>query len=166
MTFDEAIAIIREHQTKLPVDVLAIAAAFGLRAYRARQWPGDVSGMIARDEVGGYKIYTNAAHNFRRRRFTIAHEISHWILHRDDIGDGIIDDALYRSSLNDKMEVQANKLAAEILMPWHLLEPEINGENDNIEKLAEMCNVSTSAMSIRLGVPFEIGSSPIDQSDM
>ena len=53
------------------------------------------------------------------------------------------------------MEAQANKLAADILMPWHLLDAELSKGISDIESLAEIFLVSNSAMSIRLRVPFE-----------
>ncbi|HCM3005245.1 TPA: ImmA/IrrE family metallo-endopeptidase, partial [Klebsiella pneumoniae] len=94
-----------------------------------------------------------------RQRFTLAHEIAHFLLHRDRIGDGITDDILYRSKLSDFMEVQANRLAADILMPGHLLEKKLLEltqtvelrDEQKIERLAEVAGVSTTAIKIRLG---------------
>ena len=57
-----------------------------------------------------------------RRRFTIAHEIAHFLLHRDKIGDQLSDDAMYRSSLSSDDERAANRLAADILMPMGLIQ--------------------------------------------
>jgi len=116
-------------------------------------WPDSMSGMI-RKEGDDCKIYVNKSHFETRRRFTIAHEIAHFILHKDLIGDGIVDDALYRSNLSNKIEAQANSFAAEILMPWDLLNKYLPTYN-NVSDLARIFNVSKSAMSIRLGVPYE-----------
>jgi Zn-dependent peptidase ImmA (M78 family) len=47
---------------------------------------------------------------------------------------------------------EANRLAADILMPWHLLkDDEISGLS--VTELAEKYQVSKAAMGIRLGVP-------------
>lgn len=81
--------------------------------------------------------------------------MAHFILHRDKIGSGITDDGLYRSRLSNTIEVEANKLAADILMPWHLLNQRISPEVRSVEEMAEIFNVSKSSMSIRLGVPYE-----------
>ena len=136
-----------------------IARALGLEVYKVGGWPNDLSGMIRKDaERGGssgYAIFVNATHHERRRRFTIAHEIAHFILHDHLIGDGISDDALYRSGLSGAVEAQANRYAADILMPWHLVNAEIESGNDTLPGLARKFNVSQSAMSIRLGVPHE-----------
>lgn len=158
MTLDDQMQVIKRHQGKAPVPVIRIAHALGLQVYRASRWPNGLSGMIKRieDEGQEYNIYVNASHPETRRRFTIAHEIAHYILHRDSIGDGITDDALYRSGLSNRLEAQANRLAADILMPWTLLDPIIDEGNTDIPDLARIFNVSESAMSIRLGVPHEV----------
>lgn len=152
----DALAIIREHQTKaLPVDVVAIANALGMKVFSVPNWPADLSGMIRKnaDSVGGFDIFVNLGHPVRRRRFTIAHEIAHAVLHPHLIGDGITDDALLRSGLSNSVEAQANKLAADILMPWNRLNEELRKGNSSVQALADLFEVSPQAMSIRLGVP-------------
>lgn len=148
----QAMEMIRQHQHSAPVQTVPLANALGLPVYKSSFGENDdISGMI-RKEGGKYLIYVNKRHNANRRRFTIAHEIAHYILHKDAIGDGIIDDALYRSGLTSKMESEANRLAADILMPWHLMaEDEISGKS--LQELAEKYDVSTAAMAIRLQIP-------------
>lgn len=157
--YREAMDIISRHQTCAPVDVLAIARDLGLEVYRVQGWPDDISGMIKADpERGGksgYAIYVNGKHPETRRRFTIAHEIGHFVLHPEKIGDGITDDALYRSKLSSATEVQANRFAADLLMPEDLLRDAIKQGIETVEELANHFNVSRSSMSIRLGVPYE-----------
>src|SRR5690606_15966338 len=91
-----------------------------------------------------------------RQRFTLAHEIAHFLLHRDQIGEGITDDILYRSSLSDAKEAQANRLAADIVMPWTLIQRSLETYTDlkleqKIERLAQEAEISTTAIKIRLG---------------
>ena len=62
---------------------------------------------------------------------------------------------LYRSGLSDPIEREANRKAADILMPWRLVDEAIVGGCDTVEGLARAFEVSRSAMSNRLGVPFE-----------
>lgn len=156
-TLNEQLVIIRKHQIKPPVDLIAIARDLDLSIFRAKGWTDELSGMIkkAPDKPEHYNIYVNANHTENRRRFTIAHEMAHFILHRDLIGDGIVDDALYRSKLSNNIEAQANRQAADILMPFHLINPLIDSGITDIQNLAERFHVSASAMSIRLGVPYE-----------
>lgn len=154
MNNQQILKIIEKHQAAAPVSVLAIANDLGINVYKAI---GDgLSGMIVKSAQGGdsgYAIFVNKNDSGFRQRFTIAHEIAHFILHRDAIGDGIVDDALYRSGLSNKQEAEANRLAAEILMPWHLLNISMNEQMKSISDLASKFQVSESAMSIRLGIP-------------
>jgi predicted transcriptional regulator len=152
--------VIRKHQEKTgvpPVHVVPITEELGINVFRAFGWPDDLSGTIRRvpETKDEYIIYVNADHHEHRRRFTIAHELAHLILHKSYIGDGITDDMLYRSGLSNKIEAHANRLAADILMPWSLLDPLIDSGVTDIGELAKRFRVSKSAMSIRLGVPFE-----------
>jgi predicted transcriptional regulator len=155
----EADRIIREHQITAPVQTLDIAAAMGLRVYHAHDWPDDLSAMIRRDAQhggpSGYAIFVNGKHPKVRRRFSTAHEIAHYALHKSLIGDGITDDALYRSKLSGQIETQANRMAADILMPWHLIREATERGLSTVEELARYFEVSKSTMSIQLGVPFE-----------
>lgn len=152
-------AVIRRYQREPPVPVVRIARELGLEVYRSSGWPDSISGMIRRDAhrggPSGYAVFANDDHATTRRRFTIAHEIGHFVLHRELIGDGITDDALYRSRLQGGIEAAANRFAADLLMPWDKIREAVAGGADTVEALAETFNVSRSAMSIRLGVPFE-----------
>ncbi|KCZ51795.1 hypothetical protein HY29_18330 [Hyphomonas beringensis] len=92
-----------------------------------------------------------------RQRFTVAHEISHYLLHRDDIGAGVVDSVMYRSSLSSRKETEANQLAAAIIMPAAAVTREMNelGSPEDaavVQELAELFRVSVPAMKIRLGV--------------
>lgn len=155
----DARPVIAGFQKSAPVQVIPIASELGLKVYTVDNWNDEISGMIVRDPdrggESGFAIYINGKHAAVRRRFTIAHEIAHFVLHRSLIGDGIQDDALYRSKLSSAIEAEANRYAADILMPWPLLNQEIAKGNNSVETLARAFNVSKSSMSIRLGVPYE-----------
>ncbi|WP_299916305.1 ImmA/IrrE family metallo-endopeptidase [uncultured Roseobacter sp.] len=157
LTYPEQLAIILEHQKDAPVQTVALADDLGLAVWHVPNWPDDLSGKIIKsDEQGGssgYAIYVNGGHHINRRRFTTAHEIAHFILHTEFIGDGIVDDGLYRSRLSNAMEVEANKMAADILMPRHLLNHHIANGVNSVSELASIFQVSESAMSFRVGSP-------------
>lgn len=159
ISIDEASRIIRGHQRSPPVQTVPIATDLGLRVFRVGGWPDNLSGKLKRDRdaggQSGFAIFVNGNHPEVRRRFTIAHEISHFVLHQDMVGDELLDDALYRSGLSNSIEAAANRMAADILMPWHLLNKAIDSGVDTIPELAKKFDVSRSAMSIRLGVPYE-----------
>jgi Zn-dependent peptidase ImmA (M78 family) len=58
---------------------------------------------------------------------------------------------MYRSGLPHREEVQANALAADILMPRKKLAEKRSELGDDVGKLAEAFWVSKQAMEIRLG---------------
>lgn len=155
MTLVEIEKIVQKYQKKPPIRVFDLARALGIKVFKAHDWENDVSGLIKKKWDGNYVIMTNAKHPTVRRRFTVAHEIAHFALHRDLVGDGIADDALYRSGLGGSIERQANNYAANLLMPWHLITSELEKGINSIEELAEKFKVSKTAMSIRLGIPWE-----------
>ncbi len=149
--------IIERFQNAAPVDVTGLAEALGLSVWEDEQLPIGVSGKIIRDsELGGaegYSIVVRASDAYVRRRFTVAHEIAHFILHRDRIGSGLIDDGLYRSGLSSQEEFDANRLAADILMPRKLIAQYVAEYGPDPQSLARFFQVSEAAMRIRLGSP-------------
>jgi len=81
-------------------------------------------------------------------------------LHRHLIGDGIDDNKAYRSTeggryhnmdIGPKQETEANKFAANILMPAPLLSEQREIHGDNAKELSLLFNVSEQSMRIRLG---------------
>jgi Zn-dependent peptidase ImmA (M78 family) len=136
-----------------PVDVEKLATELGLLVYLS-DLPTEIAGKIIKEasllaDYSGFSVHINRRDNPRRQRFTLAHEIAHYILHRDLIGDGVIDDALYRSKLGDIYERQANRMAADILMPAPLVRSEYR-IRPAIAALAQAFNVSKEAMAIRV----------------
>ena len=142
-------AIISRHTQNAPVNVEAIARDLGLSVYLDRQMPADIAGKIVRSP-SGYSLYIIAADPTRRRRFTLAHEIAHFVLHRDLIGDDLIDDGMYRSKLGGQYERQANRLSADILMPLGLVRGYYRGGTTSYAELGDIFDVSTDAIRIRL----------------
>lgn len=153
LSVSKSFSLIEEHQKKPHIKMIPLAKAFGVKVYEMNDCPDEISGMIRKDQ--GYAIYVNASHSEDRQRFTIAHEIGHLILHTHMIGDGVTEDALYQSGLNNLVEQQANNFAIDILMPWHLVREEIRRGASTVEELAKIFMVTNSTMSIRLSVPYE-----------
>lgn len=147
----EPLAIVAKYQATLPVNVIKIAHELGIRVYDVPLGK-DVSGKLTRDAknggTSGFAIYMNYDHSPNRKRFTLAHEIAHFILHRDLIVSGITDDSMYRSSLTNVYEVQANRMAADILMPAPLIRQHREGKS--VAAMAMLFEVSDTAMEIRL----------------
>lgn len=149
------LAIVREFTRSAPVAVGALAKALGLRVVVATM-PLSISGMIKpSEEDDHFVIKVNRFESKARQRFTIAHEIAHYLLHKSSIQKGVVDSVLYRSKLSSRTEAEANRLAADILMPRDLVNKavaEVPSYVDDIDAyLAEKFNVSRSAMDIRTG---------------
>nr|AIA15937.1 protein of unknown function (DUF955) [uncultured bacterium] len=151
---------IARFQKAAPVDVFRLADALGLTLF-FDDLGSKISAKIQRDPFkggpAGFVIYVNAAEPHVRQRFSAAHEIAHYVLHRDLIQQGVTDDTMYRSTeLSSYYETQANQMAADILMPASLVRERaalINSAN----LLAMQFQVSKAAMEIRLKglkVPF------------
>lgn len=132
-----------------PVDVYGMAHALGVAVVKA-ELEDNISGKIECEIFGPCKITVNSSHSETRQRFTVAHEIAHFVLHRDLIGDGIIDNALYRSLQPDPIERQANRYAASLLMPVHLVKKAWEGGSQDEYALAEAFDVSSAVAKIRM----------------
>ncbi len=145
-------SFIRRLQPSVPVDIVGIASVLGLKVYESHELPAGIAGKIFIDRKhggeSGYTILVRGADPFTRKRFTIAHEVAHYLLHKHLFHGGeLVDDALYRSNLSTHIESQANGLAADLLMPWHLLAPRAH---EGLSALAKLFQVSEQAMRIRL----------------
>jgi Zn-dependent peptidase ImmA (M78 family) len=155
---ESAAKCILGHVDSIPVKVSEVARSLGLEVKLATLDPR-ISGEIKKSSTStaGYVIRVNRHEVFERQRFTIAHEIAHYLLHRDLIGDGIEDTILYRSDLSDRIEAEANRLAADLIMPDEMIRRHFNnlGGRKNEATLIQMARdfkVSEAAMRIRLGM--------------
>ena len=105
-------------------------------------------------------IFVNYFHPEPRKNFTIAHELGHFILGHS--GDLFVDKDLiiYRDSRSKegklRQEKEANRFAAELLMPEEMLIEEIVqneynlDKSEDVDKLSAKFGVSSQAMMIRL----------------
>lgn len=146
---------IRPYQISPPIDVSKMARDLGINVYEQELGTG-MSGKLFPDRrsQAGFSIAVNSTDSYTRKRFSIAHELAHYFLHRDNIYDGVIDDTFYRSEhMSGAQETQANKFAADILMPYRLIENLAKRGITGVDELANKFGVSTQAMSIRLGIP-------------
>lgn len=118
----------------------------------------NISGVFFRED-GKLFLGVNSGHNEHRRRFTIAHEIGHYILHASekvhyDVSKGAkesLEGVYFRADdITGKDEIEANHFAAELLMPKDLVEKCIASGLLVISDLADRFNVSVDAMRYRL----------------
>jgi len=136
-----------------PVEVEQIAKHFGIEIKKGPS--NDFSGLLLHKADKAY-IAVNSNEAKVRQRFTIAHEIGHFILHKNssvfveyrDNQKGII---------RTPKELEANAFAAALLMPSASLEKDMavivkKGmfEESDLKTLCEKYAVSEDAMKIRL----------------
>jgi Zn-dependent peptidase ImmA (M78 family) len=98
---------------------------------------------------GKWIMSINSRHNKKRQKFTIAHELGHYLLHKDkDIE--YIDTTFFRNKELNSVEYLANEFAAKLLMPENRVRHAIDSGDKNIGHLAERFGVSASAMKYRI----------------
>ena len=118
----------------------------------------DVSGFIVIQKENFHQynsnrvIVVNLSDSARRRRFTIAHELAHYVLHKGN-------DELFAhrdAGQNDGIEHEANVFATNILMPKDLVFKVLDGVWSKmpsvlkIRHVADTFAVSLSAAQVRL----------------
>ncbi len=142
-----------------PIDLLKFAENLKVNV-EAVYLEDDVSGFFVIKEKVPYIRY-NSMEIEPRRRFTIAHELGHFILHSKDTSLFIdkVSKVMFRdsqSSTGEQLkEREANAFAAALLMPKDLIWEEASKlseehKEDIVSELCKKFNVSEQAMGIRL----------------
>lgn len=148
---------------KPPVPIRQIIENLGLRIIRYDLGP-EISGILVIEENHG-AIGFNEKDAKTRQRFTMAHELGHYIFH-NQLGSEVFIDrdfiVKYRSqkeysNIELRQEQQANIFAASILMPRKMLQNEFAkgqyknlSESDFIASMAKIFDVSVQAMTYRI----------------
>lgn len=155
----EALEIAKRYWDNIPVRVFELATELGLGPVKA-DLPDNISGMIRR--VGDqWECVYNGNHARVRQRFTVAHEIGHFIYHRSLLHQGVGDTLAYRAegtelpnpSITREQEWQANNFASNLLVPSRWLRAaQASGIND-VKDLARHFDVSETVMRIKLRLP-------------
>jgi hypothetical protein len=148
--------------------IQGLARRLGLRVDE-ENLPNELSAVLLRSpncgSPSGYRIAVNRRHSPERQRWSIAHEIGHYVLHKDDPDfEVIVDDQeygvvvplvapvgnSYRSNRRSRLESEAESFAASLLMPPKLVRLSINFRRLCIPKLAQEFYVSEQAMRRRV----------------
>ncbi|MEM5500761.1 ImmA/IrrE family metallo-endopeptidase [Ahrensia kielensis] len=147
--------VLRYFKSMPPVRVVEAIKALGIRYVEKRLITGQ-SGYF-KNTGNGYEIGVNATDGPQRKRFTAAHELGHYVLHRDKLGPGEHLDRLYdkyadsnsASPFSYSDERQANQFAADFLMPANLVSIYYQ-RGDAAQRIAERFEVSKAAADVRL----------------
>lgn len=140
-----------------PVPVFDLPSLAGA-TLRVGPLPDNLSGFLVR-QSNSVIIGVNQAHATTRQRFTVSHELGHLLLHPQ--GSFIDHDfPIYfrdeRSHTADLLpEIEANKFAANLLMPRRLIDPVIRKpidieDTEQLTRLALRFAVSLQAITYRL----------------
>lgn len=128
-----------------PVPVVSMLKDLGVVMHEAHgvTWEGALSS----DGSGLAEVWVRADSPHVRRRFTLAHELGHLMLHPTgkkfrDITTGTL--------MHPREEREANAFAASLLMPRDMVQSLINETEMSLSSMASMFAVSQQAMSIRL----------------
>lgn len=135
-----------------PIPVLDIAEDNGTNIVFANFGNSSekVSGLC---DFKAARIYVNQDDSPERQAFTIAHELGHWLLHREIF---LSNPELYpvlprfsKPDQNNVLEKEANKFAACLLVPARLLR---SVSRAPVSSLASVFGVSRTMMEFRLRV--------------
>ncbi len=122
------------------------------------KWNGiEISYEIMESSKSGYLknidnkwiIGVNKKHNPKRQRFTIAHELGHFYMHRNKNLD-FEDATFFRAENSTSIEYTANEFASNLLMPENRINKAIQDGIKNISELAELFSVSAAAIKYRV----------------
>ncbi|MBS0882176.1 ImmA/IrrE family metallo-endopeptidase [Pantoea sp. JGM49] len=131
----------------IPLDVSSLTKLLGI-TMRMEPMKGDESGSLKRGKDGVWVMTINSLHHPHRQRFTIAHELAHFIKHTI-ISDEFNDSVFFRDGKINKIETEANKFAAELLMPETDFHNFINEKSKTVEDIALYFQVSSMAVRLR-----------------
>ena len=132
--------------TLIPLDVKAIAEKAGIEVIY-EPLDEQMSGSL-RLRNGKWKLTVNEHHHRRRQRYTIAHELGHYFLHRYQ-EDCFEDQSFFRGLKCTTQEWEANAFASAILMPEEEFKRLLHAGVNDVDKLAEQFDVSPLALRIR-----------------
>ncbi len=158
-----------------PRNIIAVCEALDIEVKETKDFPQNVSGLIykkqckeqTKEKRDKYCILVNAEQSAGRKTFTIAHELGHYLMHKAklDTDNEIISGAkgididsqacIARTDITAdssaeyrKLETEANRFAAEVLMPRDIFLNKCMSL-DSIDDVASYFGVSISAATIR-----------------
>lgn len=153
-------------ENRFPIDVESLALEFSQKKYpsdpitrvRARNTDG-FEGFLTPHPGGKSEWgigYASSIISDGRRRFTIAHEFGHYLIHRKKYPNGFEcrpeDMAAWDSEYN-RLEAEANEFAANLLMPRDdfrsQIDPKAKADLDDLSRCAERYGVSLMAATLR-----------------
>lgn len=132
-----------------PIDPFLIAERLGIEV-EEDVLDANTAGFIIRKAGGPTRIYLNINDAPSRQRFTLAHELGHFIQHQDEAEIGFVDRRDELASYGvDGHEIWANQFAAELLMPAATV-TKWWAEGRDPDRMRRDLGVSAAALTYRL----------------
>lgn len=154
--------LLEKYGNEIPVDVYRVAAGEGVLVEEVDLEPS-VSGFLVVKGTEDVVIGVNKDHHPYRKRFTVAHELGHFLFHGAESASNVMTGegkfVYFRDEASETGEVEherkANQFAADLLMPKEALKGMVPSkirmsDETAIRRLALKFDVSFTAMSIRL----------------
>lgn len=131
-----------------PLDVSRLTILLGIKM-RLEPLKGEDSGCLYKDNKSQeWIMLVNSLHHPNRQRFTIAHEIAHYLMHSKQL-DFFKDEVFFRNGESNIIEIEANRFAAELLMPSEAFSIFIKQKSTLVADIANYFGVSAMAVRIR-----------------
>ncbi|MFA5130003.1 MAG: ImmA/IrrE family metallo-endopeptidase [Patescibacteria group bacterium] len=129
-----------------PIDINKIATSLGLDIKQGPFTDDEILGAFDRNKN---IIYLSEKDTYTRQAFTAAHEIGHFKLHGEVVAETFYRRDIALGAEKPEEEKEADCFAASLLMPDFLVQDAWSVDRD-IQTLARLFSVSTSAMTFRL----------------
>lgn len=133
-----------------PIPIDELAGNYGLRVLEM-SFPTELAHVSGIIDMNNGRIIVNQEDGINRKVFTIAHELGHWLLHKEILEENPERSLLLREPIgqlnSDPIETEANFFAANLLVPMKLLR---QYPCDDIGLLAKLFGVSKEVIGYRL----------------
>lgn len=138
-------------ETPEEIDLEAIAWNLGVVEVKVRELDGCEARIVGKGDIAIISVDPRAIS--RRRRFSIAHELGHWMCHHGQNSFCRTEDIQERNAKNP-VERQANAFAAHLLLPDYLLQPIARRlpklTVKSVREVADRFQTSLTATTVRL----------------
>ncbi|EKO3466648.1 ImmA/IrrE family metallo-endopeptidase [Vibrio fluvialis] len=132
-----------------PLDLPSLCHVLGI-GIKYIPLENNISGKLHHDG-SRWVINVNSLHHPRRQRFTIAHELGHYFLHRGS-QDKYEDTTFHRGKDYSQKELEADNFAGALLMPKDEFTRFIRNNSNKIDDIAEYFGTSSLAIKKRADV--------------
>ncbi|MCG3172594.1 MAG: hypothetical protein GMKNLPBB_00748 [Myxococcota bacterium] len=154
--------LITTYHLQVPIDLELLVRELGgdIRDTNGTDEPEGYVKLIREDPSRKFEIGINRSLPPKRQRFTLAHEIGHYILHLKEPdpdyiieGGEIREKPLFRAGW-EQIELEAHEFAGELLMPYEEFNKQLKEDpekpiEERLKVVAERFNVSKPAARVR-----------------